>query len=174
MICAVQSLTLKSGEVGSAHRMAATEICAARNGLLIGITIVVACNVPVEPRSTLASPPPNTTAKPAFFRALSIAPCRLGVVPKSPVHSCVPLGADHDKAFIAIKLPLKAIPGSLLPKDSVKGVMTKLGSLWAHTTTTPIPTTVLTSSMTAISTFRIMYVSSVWPGEPPYIYLQRP
>src|SRR2546429_4968110 len=34
MICAVQSVTLKSGEAGSAQRMADTEICAARNGWL--------------------------------------------------------------------------------------------------------------------------------------------
>src|SRR5258708_9812383 len=106
IICAVQPFTLKSDEVGSGHRMAATEICAARKGLLIGITIVVACSIPVEPRSTLASPPPNTTTKPALVRALSMAPCNFGVTPKLPVHSCVPFGAAQDNEAIAMKSPL--------------------------------------------------------------------
>src|SRR6516165_1795766 len=126
MICAVQLLMSKLGETAPGHVIAATEISALRNGLLTGKTIVVACSVPVEPKSTSASPPPNTTANPALVSALSMAPCRVGVVPKSPVHSCVPLRADHDKASIAMKLPLKAIPGSLLPKGNVKGVMEKL------------------------------------------------
>src|SRR5256884_177777 len=139
MICAVQSVTLKSGEAGSAQRMADTEICAARNGWLIGITNVVACSAPVEPRSTLASPPPNTTVKPAFFKALSMAPCRFGVAPKSPVHSCVPLGSNHDNEVIAMKPPLNAISGSLLPKDNCKGVMEKLGAPCARTATAHIP-----------------------------------
>ena len=87
MICAVQLSTVKSADVGFVQRMAATEICAARNGLLMGMTMVVACSVPVEPRSTLASPPPITTAKPALVKELSMAPCNFGVTPKFPVHS---------------------------------------------------------------------------------------
>src|SRR5215472_3414640 len=87
MICAVQLLRPKLGEVALTHVIAATEISAAWKGLLTGITNVVACSVPVEPKSTSASPPPNTTANPALVRALSIAPWRLGVEPKSPIQS---------------------------------------------------------------------------------------
>src|SRR5437870_8331793 len=87
MICAVQLLMSKLDEFAPWHVIAATEICAARKGLLTGITNVVACSVPVEPKSTSASPPPNTTAYPALVRALSIGPCRFGVEPKSPVQS---------------------------------------------------------------------------------------
>src|SRR6516165_8748989 len=95
MICAVQLLMSKLGETAPGHVIAATEISALRNGLLIGKTIVVACSVPVEPKSTSASPPPNTTANPALVSALSIAPWRFGVKPKLPVYSCVPPG-DND------------------------------------------------------------------------------
>src|SRR2546429_1857137 len=59
MICAVQLLMSKLDEVAPWHVIAATEICAARKGLLTGITNVVACSVPVERKSTSASPPPN-------------------------------------------------------------------------------------------------------------------
>src|SRR6266566_1544896 len=52
MICAVQLLMSKLDEVAPWHVIAATEICAARKGLLTGITNVVACSVPVEPKST--------------------------------------------------------------------------------------------------------------------------
>src|SRR6266480_5943846 len=82
MICAVQLLMSKLDEVAPWHVIAATEICAARKGLLTGITNVVACSVLLEPKSTSASPPPNTTAYPALVRALSIGPCRFGVEPK--------------------------------------------------------------------------------------------
>src|SRR5438094_225742 len=78
MICAVQLLISKLDEFAPWHVIAATEICAARKGLLTGITNVVGCSVPVEPKSTSASPPPNTTAYPALVRALSIGPCRFG------------------------------------------------------------------------------------------------
>src|SRR5262249_61645865 len=74
------------------------------------------------PRSTSASPPPNTTANPALVSALSIGPCRFSVEPKLPVQSCVPLGANHDNEVIAIKPALNAISGSLLPKGNSKGV----------------------------------------------------
>ena len=75
MICAVQLLRLKPGKVAPGHVIAETEIRARRNGLLIGTTSVVAWSAPVEPTSTSASPPPNTTAKPslsqcAVYRAL--------------------------------------------------------------------------------------------------------
>src|SRR6516225_11324910 len=116
MICAMQLLMSKLGEVASGHAIAATETCAARNGILTGITSVVACSVPVESRTTSASAPPNTTANPALVSALSIGPWRFGVDPKSPVQSCVPLGADHDNEVIAMKPPSNAISGSLLPK----------------------------------------------------------
>src|SRR5215472_11091000 len=108
MICAVQLLMSKLDELAPGQVIAATEICAARNGLLTGITSVVACSVPVEPRSTSASPPPNTTANPALVSALSIGPCRFSVEPKLPVQSCVPLGANHDNEVIAIKPALNA------------------------------------------------------------------
>src|SRR5215470_755467 len=126
IICAVQSLMLKLGDVAPGHVIAATEINAARKGLLTGITSVVACSAPVEPRSTSASPPPNTTANPAFVNALSIAPWRFGVEPKFPVHSCVPKGNSHPNETIAMELPLKAISGSLLPNGSNNGVLEKL------------------------------------------------
>src|SRR5215472_5734591 len=122
MICAVQLLMSKLVEVAPGQVIAETEICAARNGLLTGITRLVACSVPVEPRSTSASPPPKTTANPALLRALSIDPWRFGVAPKLPLQSCVPLGADHDNEVIAIKLALDAISGSLLPKGNSNGV----------------------------------------------------
>src|SRR2546430_3966284 len=118
MICAVQLLMSKLDEVAPWHVIAATEICAARKGLLTGITNVVACSVPVEPKSTSASPPPNTTAYPALVRALSIGPCRFGVEPKSPVQSCVPKGNNQLNDVIAMKCPLNAISGSLLPARS--------------------------------------------------------
>src|SRR5215472_8599536 len=126
MICAVQLLMLKLGEVAPGQVIAATEICAARNGLLIGITRVVACSVPVEPRSTSASPPPNTTANPALVSALSIAPWRFGMELKSPVQSCVPKGNNQPKDVIAIKCPLNAISGSLLPLGNSNGVFEKV------------------------------------------------
>src|SRR5947209_19872645 len=113
MICAVQLLMSKLDEFAPWHVIAATEICAARKGLLTGITNVVACSVPVEPKSTSASPPPNTTAYPALVRALSIGPCRFGVEPKSPVQSCVPKGNNQPNDVIAMKCPLNAISGSL-------------------------------------------------------------
>ena len=128
MICAVQLLRLKPGKVAPGHVIAETEIRARRNGLLIGTTSVVAWSAPVEPTSTSASPPPNTTAKPALVSALSIAPCRVGVEPKLPVHSCVPKGKSHPNDVIAIKSPLKAISGSLLPFGNSRGVLEKLGS----------------------------------------------
>src|SRR5438046_2703431 len=115
MICAVQLLISKLDEFAPWHVIAATELCAARKGLLTGITNVVACSVPVEPKSTSASPPPNTTAYPALVRALSIGPCRFGVEPKSPVQSCVPKGNNQPNDVIAMKCPLNAISGSLLP-----------------------------------------------------------
>src|SRR6266576_5448635 len=113
MICAVQLLMSKLDEVAPWHVIAATEICAERKGLLTGITNVVACSVPVERKSTSASPPPNTTAYPALVRALSIGPCRFGVEPKSPVQSCVPKGNNQPNDVIAMKCPLNAISGSL-------------------------------------------------------------
>src|SRR2546429_659585 len=123
MICAVQLLMSKLDEVAPWHVIAATEICAARKGLLTGITNVVACSVPVEPKSTSASPPPNTTAYPALVRALSIGPCRFGVEPKSPVQSCVPKGNNQPNDVIAMKCPLNAISGSLLPAGNSNGVL---------------------------------------------------
>src|SRR5215469_2718482 len=105
MIRAVQLLTLKLDDVAPRQVIAETEIWAARNGLLTGMTSVVACSVLVEPRSTSASPPPNTTAKPAFVSALSIAPWRFGMELKSPVQSCVPLPNGAAKEVIAMKLP---------------------------------------------------------------------
>src|SRR5437016_8584704 len=122
MICAVQLLMSKLDEFAPWHVIAATEICAARKGLLTGITNVVACSVPVEPKSTSASPPPNTTAYPALVRALSIGPCRFGVEPKSPVQSCVPKGNNQPNDVIAMKCPLNAISGSLLPAGNSNGV----------------------------------------------------
>src|SRR5256884_374278 len=97
-----------------------------------------------------------TVVKPAFFKALSMAPCRFGVAPKSPVHSCVPLGSNHDNEVIAMKPPLNAISGSLLPKDNCKGVMEKLGAPCARTATAHIPERMPKISTTAISVLRIV------------------
>src|SRR6266566_4320540 len=64
MICAVQLLMSKLDEVAPWHVIAATEICAARKGLLTGITNVVACSVPVEPKSPVQSCVPKGNNQP--------------------------------------------------------------------------------------------------------------
>src|SRR5690242_64485 len=50
-------------------------------------------------------------------------PCSAGVEPKSPVQSCVPSGNEPNDTM-AMKFPLTAISGSLLPcpGDNSKGV----------------------------------------------------
>src|SRR5436190_3361836 len=77
MICAVQLLMSKLDEFAPWHVIAATEICAARKGLLTGITNVVACSVPVEPKSTSASPPPRSEEHTSELQSHSDLVCRL-------------------------------------------------------------------------------------------------
>src|SRR5512146_749414 len=50
---------------------------------------VEACSVPVDPRSTSASPLPKTSLL-GFCRAASINPWKVGVDPNGPVHRLVP------------------------------------------------------------------------------------
>src|SRR5205814_7419382 len=45
---------------------------------------VVACNVPVEPKSTSASPPPKTLRWPGSCSAESISPRKVGALPNEP------------------------------------------------------------------------------------------
>src|SRR5512132_2118546 len=87
--CEVQLEMLKELEVPPGQVTAATPSVAATNGLLTRKTRLVSCRVPVEPKSTSASPPPRTL-RPGCCSAASIIPRYVGVEPVGPVHRLVP------------------------------------------------------------------------------------
>src|SRR5438105_406822 len=114
MICDVQELMLKLLDVPLGQAIAETPSCALLSGGLTRKIRVLAWSVPVEPKSTSASPPPKIRL-PGFCRAASILPRRLGVLPNWPVQRFVP-NSSHDKPVMAMP-PFRAIEiaGSLLP-----------------------------------------------------------
>src|SRR5438876_2683807 len=87
---------------------------------------VVACRVPVEPKSTSASPPPKTSRRPGSWSAESTMPRKVGVKAKGPDQSLVP-NVSHDSAVMAI-VPFgwMEIAGSLSPSSRSNGVLEKV------------------------------------------------
>src|ERR1051326_7297853 len=86
---------------------------------------VVAWRVPVDPRSTSASPPPNTWRGPEICSFESTSPRNTGVDPNGPLHKCV-TKFSHERLVMAI-WPLASIQiaGSLAPSGRSNGVLVK-------------------------------------------------
>jgi hypothetical protein len=88
-----------------------------------------AWSVPVEPKSTSASPLPKIVL-PDFCKFASTKPRKVGVEPNGPVQRCVPkkLGSNSHWSPVTASVPLAEteIAGSLSPSARVKGVLEKL------------------------------------------------
>src|SRR5436305_11248855 len=127
MICEMQSPgTANMVEVPLLQVMAETPTV---NDLTVGGVRkikVVACRVPVEPKSTSASPPPKTSRRPGSWSAESTTPRKVGVEPKGPDHRLVP-NVSHDSAVMAmVPFGWMEIAGSLSPSASSNGVLEKV------------------------------------------------
>src|SRR6266540_5799845 len=89
----------------------------------------VACSVPVEPRSTSASPLPNTVF-PAFCKSASSKPRKVGVDANGPVQRWVPyeLGSNSHCNPVIASVPFAEteIAGSLSPSGTSNGVLENL------------------------------------------------
>src|SRR6185437_2361821 len=131
MICLVQPLMLTLPDVPFGQLMADTPSWAFLKVGLYKKMSVVAWSVPVEPRSTSASPAPKTLL-PGCCSPASMMPWKAGVEPNGPVHRFVPNwpGAglnNHCSPTMAIA-PLAPIEisGSLFPSGRVRVVLEKL------------------------------------------------
>src|SRR5712692_9987023 len=112
-------------DVGFGQAIAETPICSLTNGGLTRKINVVACSVPVEPKSTSASPPPKTRL-PLRWSAASIAPSSVGVEPNGPSQRLVPKSSQSSPATAIVSLPAILISCSLLPLVRRSGVLLKV------------------------------------------------
>src|SRR5438552_7787866 len=127
MICEVQSPgTANMVEVPLLQVMAETPTVNDVTGGGVRKIKVVACRVPVEPKSTSASPPPKTSRRPGSWSAESTTQRKVGDYPKGPDHR---LGSNfsHDSAVMAmVQFGWMEIAGSLSPSASSNGVLEKV------------------------------------------------
>src|SRR5713226_1066221 len=127
MICSVHWLIEKPA-TGLGHVIAETPSCALLKVGLKRKMRVVACNLPLEPMSTSASPAPKTDL-PGCCSAASITPSNVGVEPNGPAQRSVPKfdGSNNhcsETMPIVPSSPIE-ISGSLVPCGSKSGVMLK-------------------------------------------------
>src|SRR6266516_622399 len=86
---------------------------------------VVACRVPVEPRSTSASSPPPTPGA----REASICPWNTGVCPKDAFQALVANWVQESETKTVVpSVPMES-SGSLPPSGRISGILTKEGEV---------------------------------------------
>src|SRR5712691_10041347 len=87
---------------------------------------VVACRVPVEARSTSASPPPNTLRGPGTWRSESTSPRKAGVEPNGPDQRCVTNSCQDSPTIAMVPSARTLISGSLVPSGRSNCVFVKV------------------------------------------------
>src|SRR5207253_10211771 len=122
MICEVQwARLLEKSALG--HVMADTPSWVILVWGLKKASRVVACSVPVEPRSTSASSPPPTPGA----REVSISPWNTGVCPKDAFQALVANWVHEiETKTVVPSAPLES-SGSLPAPGRISGMLTKVG-----------------------------------------------
>src|SRR5215469_4380236 len=129
MICALQSLLKPDAALPQV--IAETPSCPWPLSVEFPRKIkVVMWRVPVEPKSTSASSPPNTVL-PGCCSAASMMPWKVGFEPKGPVHRLVPNCMSDASPKLSPTIPIVPfaaieISGSLLPSGRESGVLVNI------------------------------------------------
>src|SRR5437899_218397 len=87
---------------------------------------VVACRVPVEARSTSASPPPKTSRRPRTCRSESTSPRKAGADPNGPDQRWVTNSFQDSPTIAIVPSARTLISGSLVPSGRSNWVFVKV------------------------------------------------